>query len=682
MKSIFPTLRKWTKTHIYESVIILFFSLYTTLRLTPSSYSLALGELGAKKTGLLFGSPRPIKSDEWDTGTPQIIARTLYRNRTSFYHYLPSILDDPLPRHSLRLIFQPFSWTFLIDNALGFSVYFSLSFVLGLLFWPKAFQVIGLDRKISILGGLSVMLSTFVIGWFTHRPGIYGILPILIFSFFRLNSHKLLKFLLLFWLGMVYLEYTFYPPETLLSVLFVILLVFYKGNFRENFPGYLLAALGLLASLILYIYLNKQIWAPYGSTLYPGQRVVPSGLLPFKSFLAQLSPIGYGQSYIIHLAPSNELESATFGSLLPLFVALLVDFNRRLLRDTKLRLLVIAFCGLTCYQLISGLDMLGRITFLSKVPANRTLFLSGLILTLICIHALNFHRKSRITWQRTAIPAFSAITFMLIPLVSMMKSKSTYLSVLHQSDVFLILAFSFLTLTSMFIKNRSLKPEAYLMLFSAPLWIIALHWNPVAKAKDFFSPINSNVTQALENIQNSGQTHNLAVYGFPGQILYGAGLKSLTDRPDIPDLVQLRTMFPALSQSEFDYLFNRVAEIRLDPNQLATKPTLLQTNLVTIPITVAGKFANTVTPLKLHPASDLQLKQNHLLPTPNYLDNVSRDGQVCRLVGWVRFPDVGRQLEVFYPSDWVPRSVIRGLRPDVLRVVKGAGLYNGVELEF
>ena len=42
----------------------------TVLAITPSSYGIVLSMFGHGGEGLLWGSPRPIRSDEWSVWTP------------------------------------------------------------------------------------------------------------------------------------------------------------------------------------------------------------------------------------------------------------------------------------------------------------------------------------------------------------------------------------------------------------------------------------------------------------------------------------------------------------------------------------------------------------------------------------------------------------------------------------
>jgi hypothetical protein len=670
----------WLNNHKFEAFSISIWITYVLFRFIPSSFSLALQQLGAKNDGLLFGSPRPIKSDEWTTLTPSIISRIVHPNLNSFYNHSAYILNDPLPRDGIRKMFQPFSWGFFFEPALGYSIYLTASFVIGVIFWPAALRLLGLKRTTSIIGGLSIMFSPFVIGWYTHRPGIYGLLPLLIYIFIKEFKSPLPKFLISFWMGVVYLEFTFYPPETILSLHFAILIILYRGNLKENFKDYWPPLLGYLSAGMFYVLVNWSVWEPYGSTLYPGQRKVESGLLPMESFFTQFFPIGFGQSYVTQFAPSNELESATFSSIFVMVIIFLTRKQSDKRFNYRLSIFYAALLIVSLFEIVPSMGFLGKFTLLDRVPPNRSLFLSGLLITFIALQHLD-RRSPAITRLRIFLVTITLFAIYLTPpIIARFENNSNYSLEFNRSDIFL--AASTLLIGGLALSFKSIGITRCIILLSLPLWVISAHWNPIASSKTFFQPIKSPVVSALENIENSTASGKVAVYGFPGLVLNAAGFVTITDRSDIPDLKTLRKMFPNLTKSDFELIFNRAAEIRIDPDQFTKTPLLLQANLVTIPIATAQEFAATVSQLKFAAIPRDGLKNLQEITTPNYIDKTTYAENVCSLVGWVKTKDVDEVLTIYYPKTWTPFSAIRTLRPDVLKAVSGAGLYNGIELKF
>ena len=682
LKSCLLKSRVWFTTHRFESSAIVIFLVYVFLRFTPSSYSLALQLLGAEDDGLLYGNPRPIKSDEWTTGTPEIIARILHPDVATFYHYLPNLLNDPLPHNSFRVIFQPLSWGFFVNPTFGYSLYFAFAFLIGILSWPAVFRLLGMGRNISIIGGLTIMFSPFIIGWFTHRPGIYGVLPLLIYVFLRNFKNVLYKFITSLWIGIAYLETTFYPPETILSIFFVIVLIQYRGEIKKYYLGYFTSIFAFAIAGIFYFEINKAIWETYSSTLYPGSRTIESGLLPFKSLVTQFLPFGYGQSYILNYAPSNELESATFASVLLVSVIFLSRGIRRVNVNQQFIVIVLPLLILSAYESLNGLDFFGRFFLLDKVPPNRTLFLSGLLITFLSLHLLST-LEFRVTKMRLlSFFLFLLILYILPTLRNRDDQGNQLIPKFYNSDVFISLATLLIAILVLRVNIQKIDIQKVIVLVSLPLWIVSAHWNPIASSQVFFKKIDSPIVSALEDIRDSGPSGKIAVYGFPGQILSGAGFTSLTDRPGLPDLKLLKEMFPSISIAEFNYIFNRVAEIRINPDQFNKLPELIQPNLITVPISEVSKFASTVTPLKIKPQNQLNGMYSEEVFRPSYIDRIQTLPGECTIVGWLQSKDTREEISIYYPTSWVPYSASRTLRPDVLRAVAETGLYSGIEISF
>jgi hypothetical protein len=58
--------------HPFIGIVIAICAVYALIGLTPSSYAIVLKAIGVADPGLLFGTPRPIRSDEWTMWTPYV----------------------------------------------------------------------------------------------------------------------------------------------------------------------------------------------------------------------------------------------------------------------------------------------------------------------------------------------------------------------------------------------------------------------------------------------------------------------------------------------------------------------------------------------------------------------------------------------------------------------------------
>lgn len=116
-------LHRWGPT----AALVLASVVYVGNAWTPTSYAISLQTVGAEDTGLVLGTPRGIRSDEFALFTPllQATVNNGYRrfNATSLYHEdLRSTVSQPL--RDWGMVFKPTSWGFLfLPAAYAFSLY-------------------------------------------------------------------------------------------------------------------------------------------------------------------------------------------------------------------------------------------------------------------------------------------------------------------------------------------------------------------------------------------------------------------------------------------------------------------------------------------------------------------------------------------------------------------------------
>jgi hypothetical protein len=104
--------------------------IYCSLRLSPSSYSLILKEnFKIEDSGLLWGTPRNIRSDEWSHSTPW--TQAVVNNRFQRYNSYSPYHEDfrtvfPMPIWDWALVFKPYFLTYFLGPPdVAFSFYCS-----------------------------------------------------------------------------------------------------------------------------------------------------------------------------------------------------------------------------------------------------------------------------------------------------------------------------------------------------------------------------------------------------------------------------------------------------------------------------------------------------------------------------------------------------------------------------
>ena len=106
-------------------------------------------------------------------------------------------------------------------------------------------------------------------------------------------------------------------------------------------------------------------------------------------------------------------------------------------------------------------------------------------------------------------------------------------------------------------------------------------FNPIQSSKPIFEVGQLPGVQNLSKIQVNDQRNWLVREGYPGAILYGAGLNSFTNVLMQPQLKFFKGMYPLMDENEFNNIFNRYAHIQL---YNGTEPFVPQPDVIQIPI--------------------------------------------------------------------------------------------------
>ncbi len=163
---------------------------YVVLHLSPSSYALALGQLGENETPLL-GSPRGIRTDEWSVMTPLFEAAVNNDfhevNATSFYgENLRSFIGLPLLNWGLA--FKPLVWPFfVVPPALAYSFFWAATAALMLIGWSLLLREFGFSRAVAGFTSAILYFSPFVQAWSGPSP-LLALFPWVMLALVRIRS--------------------------------------------------------------------------------------------------------------------------------------------------------------------------------------------------------------------------------------------------------------------------------------------------------------------------------------------------------------------------------------------------------------------------------------------------------------------------------------------------------------
>lgn len=423
---------------VFLFAITIFLSI---LRISGSSVAMFNEYLYGKTfrdNNLIFGKPRPIRSDEWLLSTPLTIAE--FNNK--FNHIMNinglnqefSLLMD-LPTNHWSTIFSPTNWSFFVmplENAFAFKWWFRI-FLLVTGTYFTLFKLTK-DLFLSISGSLILYFTPFFQWWIAVQPVDSVSYPLFIFYIFvKLLHFKNKKQLLLYSILIAYFIVCFvlilYPPFQISMALFITFLAIgyllnnYKqlnhGNFKYYAISGSLVVFSVAAILFFYYHSIENVINIIYNTDYPGKRRLSGGGFPLTNFFFGFYNIFLQFNPNLPKILNNQSEASSFFMLFPFLLPLVFfDFFRKLFTKTKIDFIPISislYLVLGLIWIFIGLpDSLSRIFLLNFVTNNRMILglgTGGLFLMLYFLKYLPLSNSK--FYKICAITLASAAFFMV-----------------------------------------------------------------------------------------------------------------------------------------------------------------------------------------------------------------------------------------------------------------------------
>ena len=542
---------------------------WTAFALTPSSYGGFLASIGAQETGILAGQPRLVRMDEWSVLTPYFQAAVRNRferfNRTSLYgEDLRNI--NALPLRDWGLIFKPQLWAFFVlPPANAFGYYFGVLMAAFLAGYFFLFREFNLDAGYALAASLLLFCCGFSQFWWTSSGPSLCLFPWVGLAFLRPGS---------WWLRMPLCAYTMavwaiacgYPILILsCGFAFAVLVAALRSETLRSVPRIAAASAGFaLAGGLVYYYFADAIRA-MSQSVYPGRRFAPPGTVPGAVLVSQFWPaFTFAAGGFRKLLGIDICELGTVGSFLPMWTVCALDYSRlwRSIGDPACRGLRWALAIIASGFLLSTWWMagrcpiwIGRVLFWNRFPADRLLFMSGLLLLTGCL----------ILWQRglvTVTPLRAAIFVALGPIASIAAKMSVF--GVSASDTKVDWLCAALAVACALATLRLSRPRAAQIMLAAVLGINAilfLRFNPLQSADPIFDIPDSNTVELLKVQQEQTPGAYLAVEGYRAAVLNGLGFRSVSHLLISPKPEFFRQYFPNMDRERFDYVFNRYGAI-------------------------------------------------------------------------------------------------------------------------
>lgn len=360
---------------------------------------------------LIALQPRNIRSDEYIVDTQLTLAQA----NSGFEGVNKNIGDgenitllSDAPSNDWSAFFKPQNAGFILlpfDNAYAFRWWF-LGYLLILAVYTVTLLLLKQSRPwLAALISVGFYFSPFIQWWYrsiTIGPLAYMLLAIAIFTVL-MNTRKW-RFRIPLTIALAYIgtafAFIFYPPFqipcAIVGVLFMVGLLLERRHELVRprlryFVASIIAAAVLCGGITLtYIETNKTVISTVNNTVYPGRRVVQSGgYNPVHFFASSLGGLLQNDvraaNYSIPASNAvNQSEDSNFILLLPFVLPVIIFFacvqyqKRRTISYTTIAIVICSILFLA-WLFIPSLSVIGKITFLDKVPLARLTIGFGLL---------------------------------------------------------------------------------------------------------------------------------------------------------------------------------------------------------------------------------------------------------------------------------------------------------------
>ena len=527
--------------------------------------------------GLVFSTPKKIRSDEWVVWTPSILSQARQtppfpiENSSLGAGRAPLLMSVPVAYYTT--FFRPQLWGFfLLDLERGFSFYWCTK-VFGLLLasvW--LLHQLGIrNRGIIAFGTVWIFFSSFVQWWFSSP----AMLPEMVTSW-----AICLGCVITFWQGANRWQLTLaavgfivfginfilclYPPFQIPLVYLglAVLAGLWMERRKSDQPfhtrrGLLLVAASGAAILLALIPFWIETWSTLGilaQTEYPGQRHNTGGRYAVRQLLGGL--IGFFESEEkVPLGFPNICEASNFYPLWPLAVLGLAAARVRFRISVSplMVLLTVFLVVLSLYCVVRLPEWLLRATLLAHVHEARALLSIGLgNILLVCLFLDRYQRPIfGKYWALGGALAAALGTGVLFQAVHA-QNPEFFADRVHLT--WLILANAVLVIMFFWDRARRWLPPVFAVLL---IWSNGLI-NPIMRG---LGPlIDSAAFQEVDRIRAADPTAKWIAYGdhVTGQLIKATGATVFNGTKVVPDLPFLRQLD---ARGEYEKIYNRYSWI-------------------------------------------------------------------------------------------------------------------------
>ena len=557
---------------VFTAALMLLLVGFVSLRLSESSIGMwdkVVPPAANQSTGVVVGTPRAIRSDEWLRSTPFTLSQ--YEQGYPVRNESIGVGEDPLimslPVYHYTTLFKPQNWGYFslgLDRGFSFFWAFKIfglilsSFFLLLLLTKSSF-------RLAVTGSMWLFFSGFVQWWFSTllvEMLISMNLMFIALAYIFLSKKKLAVGLgaLVFVIFALDFALLLYPPFQIPLAYLTVFLLFgffleknrrrtFARNFKHRLP--VLAGIGVVIMAVLALFYRdaKPTIDVISATVYPGRRISLGGEIDLTRIFSGFTDVPITETRFPAIW-GNACEASNF---ILLFPAILLATGRNAVLRIRNNPLIVALSAylvlLFIYTFHTIPEPLARLTLLSFVPSNRALLGLGagsIILTIIFLS----EKEERSTTRFAVAGSVLALLALLFYGHGLEAAASDFF---HLRFV-LVIAATFSVMTFLLLRKQVALFSAAILLVLIPFYNV----NPVSVGLD---PIlGKDVEQAALQMKQEKPQSRWVVYGdnLMANFLMSSGLTIENGTKYTPILDFMHKLDP---EHKYEDIYNRMANI-------------------------------------------------------------------------------------------------------------------------
>ena len=536
-------------------------------------YTNLLANTDESKAQELVGMSRFIRSDEYATQTMYILSQTEGENKLQYFdNKLRGTVTDMFslvsaPVKDIVMVGEPFLLGFLIfDRDTAFSFYWYARIIAMILGSFELCMILtNKNKKISLLGAITISFSSAVQWWYCMDTLIWGQIILVLINKFMETDKKYIKYLCAVGLLSSVLAYIFvlYPAwQVSFAYVFLVLFVWIlvknlKSNYKftvHDITVIMVTIIGIIAILLRWYNLSHETINAIMSTKYPGNRVGTGGGIKtiFSYFYNVIFPYIYFP---------NPCEYATMLSYFPIPIIVGIVYlikNKKKDLFLYLSLGVSAFLGIYCF--VGFPKILAKITLLSMSISERVEIPLATLSIYMYVYILSrIKDEDKLLCKKMNI-IITIITIVCLIISGICSEQFEYMNIVQiivLSVVFYIVIYNLLAI------NKEKSRKVFFIFTIALALIGGIFVNPISQGTGLI--YEKPISYAIQNIVSQDPNGVWVVDNMSWMIsnyLVANGASTLTSTGVYPNLELYENLFGEDAQ-KYEEMYNRYHHIEL-----------------------------------------------------------------------------------------------------------------------